>query len=132
VTLMMTTGHPLSVTGMRPRAWGPAPLADLHAGGAVMWVGGAGLMLAFMVVALVQWLADPGRRDNTGAWLTAARRDALTEAARHAGTNTVGLAGDRDVDDDAALDAYNQTLAALARRSRDTETGDNAPKNGAQ
>lgn len=67
VTLVMTAGNALSVTGMQPRGWGLEPLADLHAGGAVMWVGGSGLMLAFMIVALAEWLTDTKRRDDTGA-----------------------------------------------------------------
>jgi len=34
----------------RPRTWGPSPLADLHLGGMIMWVGSDGVM---MIIALV-------------------------------------------------------------------------------
>jgi cytochrome c oxidase assembly factor CtaG len=49
------------------------PLADLHAGGAVIWVVGESLILLAVVAVFVQWL----RADERAA----ARRDQLTEEA---------------------------------------------------
>jgi putative membrane protein len=37
------------------RNWGPSLVADLHTGGAVMWVGGDTLMLLAMLPVAVQW-----------------------------------------------------------------------------
>jgi cytochrome c oxidase assembly factor CtaG len=97
------------------RGWGPSPLADLHDGGATMWIGGDGLMLAMMIVLAARWLTDtrPGAA-GTGRWLESARRAALAE---HPGTGgqRQAIIGSSDVDtDDRALDAYNAMLARLA------------------
>lgn len=118
ITLMMTSSDALSVSGMHPHAWGLTPLTDLHAGGALMWVGGSGFMLFLMIVAMVQWMRDKDRREDTGQWLQAARRDALSSTGRQAGADGSTMRDAADVDDDAALDAYNQMLASLARGRR--------------
>ncbi|HEX6446136.1 MAG TPA: cytochrome c oxidase assembly protein [Streptosporangiales bacterium] len=107
VVLMTTSNDPLAVTGMMPRDWGPSPLDDLHAGGAVMWAFGDALMLLATVVVTAQWFADKSRRNSMGSWLDAARRGAV--------------AGDSDTtadldEDDAALEAYNRMLASLRDR----------------
>lgn len=122
VTLMMTSSDALSLSGMHPRSWGPDPLTDLHAGGAVMWVGGSGLMLFLMVLALAQWMGDSERREETGEWLEAARRDALSGAGREAGVDGATVRDATNMDDDAALDAYNQMLASLHRDRRTTHS----------
>jgi cytochrome c oxidase assembly factor CtaG len=109
VVLMTTSNDPLRVTGMMPRDWGPSPLDDLHAGGAVMWAFGDALMLVATLVVTVQWFGDRTRRDSMGSWLDAARRDAVA-----AGSDTTA---DLD-DDDAALEAYNRMLASLQDRER--------------
>ncbi|MBO0826549.1 MAG: cytochrome c oxidase assembly protein [Streptosporangiales bacterium] len=107
VVLMMTANDPLRVSGMMPRDWGPSPLDDLHAGGAVMWAFGDGLMLVAMLVVTAQWFADKTRRDSMGSWLDAARRGAVAA--------DVDATSDVD-EDEAALDAYNRMLASLQER----------------
>jgi putative copper resistance protein D len=63
-------------TGPRP-AWAPSPVNDLHIGGAVMWIGGDGLMFALMMLVYLMWSTD-GRAVTTGrGWLEAARRASL-------------------------------------------------------
>ncbi|MGH3094773.1 MAG: cytochrome c oxidase assembly protein, partial [Streptosporangiales bacterium] len=118
VTLMMTSSDALSLSGMHPRPWGLDPLTDLHTGGALMWVGGSGLMLFLMVLAMAQWMRDRERREDTGQWLTAARRDALAGTGKETGADGATMRDAADMDGDAALDAYNQMLASLARGER--------------
>lgn len=104
VVLMMPV-DPQALSGMHARAWGPSPLADLHVGGAVMWVFGDGLMLVITLLLAARWLRDTDRRGDLAGWLDAVRRDRLTGHAADDGV---------DVDtDDAALDGYNAMLASL-------------------
>ncbi len=39
-----------------PRSWGPSLITDLHAGGAIMWVGGDSLMLLIMIPIVLRWV----------------------------------------------------------------------------
>lgn len=92
------------------RTWGPSALSDLHTGGGIMWVIGDGLMFAVTVLVVGQWMGDTERQNDTGKWLEAARRSTM------AGMGMDGVDVDDDtanVDDDAALDAYNRMLAKL-------------------
>jgi len=38
------------------RSWGPSLLTDLHAGGAIMWVGGDSLMFLIMIPIVLRWV----------------------------------------------------------------------------
>ena len=100
----MATGRP---------SWAPAPIDDVHIGGAVMWVGGAGLMFALMMTVFFAWsrekLADGGL-----GWLESARR---TNMAAQLGDVSPAMSSTaQTVDDDAHLAAYNEYLARLNRR----------------
>jgi cytochrome c oxidase assembly factor CtaG len=106
VVLMMTAYEPFPGYLAQHRMWGPDPLTDLHWGGVAMWVGGDGLMMLIGVLVIGQWIADAGRND-TGPWLDAARRKALTDSG-------VDLDEAQDLDSDAALEAYNAMLARMA------------------
>jgi cytochrome c oxidase assembly factor CtaG len=44
------------------RTWGPSPVVDLHAGGAIMWVGGDTLMFLGMIPCAVLWMRFEERR----------------------------------------------------------------------
>jgi putative copper resistance protein D len=89
-------GHP---------GWGPGVLPDQELAGAIMWVGGDGLMMLLMIVIGVRWgLAAPGEQ-TMGRWLEGARARTLL------GTDTSDGAGVDD--DDQALATYNARLAAL-------------------
>jgi putative copper resistance protein D len=139
VILLQGTTVPWPAYAQPHRGWGPSPLEDLHWGGAVMWIGGDGLMLAMMVVLAVRWLTDPrAQAAGAGRWLESARRAALantdhtanpdhTAGTDHTGTDHAaagardGAPGGRAIlastdvdDDDAALAAYNAMLARLA------------------
>lgn len=39
-----------------PRSWGPSLLTDVHAGGAIMWVGGDSLMFLIMIPIVLRWV----------------------------------------------------------------------------
>ncbi len=87
-------------------------LEGVHLGGAIMWVGGDGLMMVIMVLLGRLWVSDPSGRVDFGPWLESARRSALSEQIGSEG-------GDRELDDldddDEALAAYNRMLARLNR-----------------
>src|SRR5437773_896775 len=86
------------------------PLSDTHAGGAIMWVGGDGLMVVVMVALTVGFLRRPDMvlRDRT-SWVEQIRQSVFAEK--------VGASAgpvDPEFDDaDANRDRYNQWLAAL-------------------
>jgi cytochrome c oxidase assembly factor CtaG len=99
--------------------WAPSPLSDVHDGGAVMWVGGAGLMFVLMLTVFFAWSRET-RADGGLGWLEVARRanfaaqvGAHQEAA--AGPGLAPAAGDTESldDDDEHLAAYNAYLARL-------------------
>lgn len=110
VVLMMSNTDPAKVSGMAPRDWGPSPLTDVHWGGAVMWVIGDGLMVVIALRVISRWTNDPSRQNSLGSWLDSARRQSLS--------GFTGTEQGSEVDDDAALAAYNAKLAALAERER--------------
>src|SRR5262252_3795201 len=66
------------VVPTRPRPPGaPAPVQDLHWAGAIMWVGGDAIMLAFMMIAVWMWARDD--RASLRGWLKATRRSRFEE-----------------------------------------------------
>jgi putative copper resistance protein D len=112
VALMMQPRNPYLGFSMLDRDWGPAPLADIHGGGAIMWVFGDLLMMLIMVVIIGLWLRDTPHQNATGSWLEAARRGTLADE-----TGVPSLAGVADLDsDEEALAAYNRMLAKLSER----------------
>jgi len=79
------------MTGMRP-AGSAGPVADLHAGGAVMWIGGDAIMLGFMMLVFLMWAhADRVGTVNRG-WLEAVRTSSF-ESLVAAGAADRGAAG---------------------------------------
>ncbi|MDN3354088.1 cytochrome c oxidase assembly protein [Actinomadura sp. DC4] len=118
VVLLQATHPPFpSWAAMHP-SWGVGPLGDIHDGGAVMWIGGDGLMFAMLLVVGATWLLDRSPdAARAGSFLESARQAAL------AGTGHGTAPGDEDrarlrasgnVDeDDAALEAYNALLSRL-------------------
>ena len=108
-------------------SWAPSPLSDVHIGGAVMWVGGAGLMFVLLLTVFFAWSRET-RSDGGLGWLEVARR---TNFAAQVGANPVGAnpepgadpgvptqatpasANESLDDDDEHLAAYNAYLARL-------------------
>ncbi len=107
-------------TGPRP-AWAPSPVTDLHLGGAVMWVGGDGLMFVLMMVVFLMWSRDESTSVSARSWFERARRENLAtlvasqqSAASAAASLDTGPADIRaTIDDDEHLAAYNAYLARL-------------------
>jgi len=117
--VLTQANHELFPAYVGRRNWGPSLVADLHAGGAVMWIGGDFVMLV-MVLVLFAGAARSRRPLDGGAWIEAARanslsdRGALTPRADSAQPNVDSRQPQVD-DDDAQLAAYNAYLAALSR-----------------
>lgn len=110
---LMLTGTPLApaYAASHP-GWGPSALADQGIAGAIMWVGGDGLMMILMLITARAWTRAGQTDRGLGTWLDGIRRQATVGDAGTAGT-------DIDADDDAgALEAYNAKLAALHGSSR--------------
>jgi putative copper resistance protein D len=122
-------GTPGLPDGPRP-AWAPAPLADLHAGGAVMWIGGDAIMFGLMMLIYLMWSLDERDAGNGHGWLERARKASMASlvaahqpaAGEAAGAGEVaerdGVAAGRwadrgGIDDDEHLAAYNAFLARL-------------------
>ena len=70
-------------------SWAPSPLTDVHIGGAVMWVGGAGLMFVLLMTVFFAWSRET-RADGGLGWLETARR---TNFAARVGTHQETVAG---------------------------------------
>jgi cytochrome c oxidase assembly factor CtaG len=112
---------------MEPRSWGPSPLDDVHAGGAVMWIGGAAIMFVLLLVTFFQWTRETRPSGGMG-WLEVARRDNLAMLVRE-GAGRRDADADADVDDDEDhLAAYNAYLARLNGPGRQ-ETVNQAERN---
>ncbi|HEV2450961.1 MAG TPA: cytochrome c oxidase assembly protein [Streptosporangiaceae bacterium] len=119
---LMLTYSAAPMAGMGPRpSWAPGGLSDLHAGGAVMWVGGDGIMFVLMMLVFLAWARD-GRAQGLrrGGWLESARQAsfaALTgsggAAAAAPGGTGPAAASDATIDDDEHLAAYNDFLARI-------------------
>jgi cytochrome c oxidase assembly factor CtaG len=113
--------NPFPNLAVRRPSWAPSPVSDVHIGGAVMWVGGAGLMFALLMTVFFAWSretsADGGlgwletaRRANFAAWVSAHREaDVGAEAPQ-----PVPVSDTENIDDDdEKLAAYNAYLARL-------------------
>jgi putative copper resistance protein D len=109
-------------------AWAPSPVDDVHIGGAVMWVGGAGIMFALILTVFFAWSRET-RADGGLGWLEAARRSnfaalvgshpdagdagAAHEAAQPSAASADSPGNAENVDDDEHLAAYNAFLARI-------------------
>jgi putative copper resistance protein D len=119
----------LPVPGVRPPG-SPSPVDDLHWAGAVMWIGGDAVMLAFIMIVFWAWSRDTRAATSGLGWLETVRRtsfehlvgshpaaSAAGTAAAGAGAGAAGRAAPRpergDIDDDEHLAAYNAYLARL-------------------
>ena len=113
--------NPFPALAQARPAWAPSPLSDVHIGGAVMWVGGSGLMFAIMMTVFFAWSREV-RSDGGLGWLEAARRTnfaTMVSAPQHANTldDMPHRAAPADsVDDDQHLAAYNEYLARLNKQ----------------
>jgi putative copper resistance protein D len=105
-------------------AWAPSPVTDVHIGGAVMWVGGAGLMFAVMMMVFFAW-SRVARSDGGLGWLETARRVNFASvvgvhqeaaAGRDGPARAAAASGTESVDDEEHLAAYNAYLSRLNKQ----------------
>jgi cytochrome c oxidase assembly factor CtaG len=99
------------------RSWGPSPLADLHTGGSVMWIGGTIIMTIVMLVLAAHFVANPRRAGRLGGWTERRRVAWLRRGYLAAGLVAPGTLNARDIDTDGdeQVAAYNGYLAGLNR-----------------
>ena len=123
--------------GPRPPG-SPSPVTDAHWAGALMWIGGDAIMLAFMMVVVLLWSRDDRAGGLGQGWLEAARKasfEHLVGSGEAAPARAAAAAGDTatapgagggaarradlpragGIDDDEHLAAYNAYLARLHR-----------------
>jgi putative copper resistance protein D len=123
IVLLQAPHPPFPAYAQMHPSWGSGPLADIHNGGAVMWIGGDGLMFVMMVVIGAIWLTDRSpEAARAGAFLESARQAALAGTGHEAapgGQDRERLRASGNVDeDDSALEAYNALLARLNAPAR--------------
>ncbi len=100
--------------------WAPLPLTDVHIGGAVMWVGGAGIMFGLVMAVFFAWSREK-RVDGGLGWLESARRSNFATLVSSPQEKTgnqaervgVSRSAADSVDDDEHLAAYNAYLARI-------------------
>lgn len=78
LALAMSSHNPFPALASTGRTWGPSVLTDVRTGGAIMWIGGDGLMLLALIPASVIWL----RYEDQQTRRIDAELDAEAEAAR--------------------------------------------------
>ncbi|HEY4854710.1 MAG TPA: cytochrome c oxidase assembly protein [Streptosporangiaceae bacterium] len=128
-----TTGMPGMPASGRP-AGAPSPVEDVHWGGAVMWIGGGAIMLAFIMVVFLLWSRDDVAATRGHGWLETVRKSNFDElVATHAthdeagpasgagGTKAATAASGGGIDDDEHLAAYNAYLARLNQPGHRTQ-----------
>ena len=116
-----SAGSPGVPAGPRP-AWAPSPVSDLHSGGAVMWVGGDGIMFVLMMIVFLMWATDQRAAVSGRSFFERARQENLA-ALVATGQQGAAASGERpapaesrtSIDDDEHLAAYNEYLARLNR-----------------
>ncbi|HVW80000.1 MAG TPA: cytochrome c oxidase assembly protein [Mycobacteriales bacterium] len=117
VVLGQTDKYPWPMMAAMHPAWAPSLLTDLHAGGAVMWVGGDAIMAVMFGVAAVGWArtAGAGTTSELGGWLDSARANYQQDlVGRTAGADDAPPTSNPDSDE--ALAAYNEYLQRLGGR----------------
>jgi cytochrome c oxidase assembly factor CtaG len=97
---------PFPALAVNRPSWAPNALADVHEGGAVMWVGGAAIMFVLLLTVFFAWSRET-RVDAGLGWLEVARRANFASQVRQE------AAGGHVDDDDANLAAYNAFLARI-------------------
>ena len=133
-----STGTSGMQASVRP-AGAPSPVEDMHWGGAVMWIGGAAIMLAYIMIVFFMWSRDDLAGARGEGWLETVRKSTFdelvaTQATRGETGTASGAGGTKEateateasaasggIDDDEHLAAYNAYLARL------NEPGHRAP-----
>jgi putative copper resistance protein D len=121
-------------------------VADLHQGGAVMWVGGAAIMFVLIMVTFFEWTRETRPSASMG-WLESVRRTNMADrfaevnpaAAASAGATSAGPAEpagsgvrrNADLDEDEnQLAAYNDYLSRINGQSVSSRKDDEPTTSG--
>ena len=132
VVLMMSTGQTYGMSGMGRPAWAISQMTDMQYGGAVMWIGGDGIMAALCMLAYLSWAFGRNQRVKTGLGLLDVIRENTLEEhmadmaptpaaggsavpAAPAGPAVAPRRRRNFDDDDDQLAAYNDYLERLSR-----------------
>ena len=107
--VLTQANHELFPAYVGRRNWGPSLVADLHAGGAVMWIGGDFVMLVMVLVLF----AGAARSRQSARRRCVDRSRARRTASAIAGH--FGQSARKVDDDDAQLAAYNAYLADVGQ-----------------
>jgi putative copper resistance protein D len=119
--LLMIAPHEMFPAYARTgRTWGPSLLADLHAGGTIMWAGSDLIMTVLAVAVAITLVHSAHPSGLAGQRVETSRRAAFRRGL--AGAGLAAPAG-RALDDDEHLAAYNAYLAALGTMFRSREKG---------
>jgi cytochrome c oxidase assembly factor CtaG len=116
------SSNPFPALAQQRPGWAPSAINDVHTGGAVMWVAGAGIMFVLVLAVFFAWSRET-RGDGGLGWLESARRAnfaTLVSSHREASANggapqrASPASGTESVDDDDdQLAAYNAFLARI-------------------
>lgn len=102
------------MAALRP-AWAPSAISEQHLGGGVMWIGGAGIMAAYIIVLVGSWMRMPERSavSRPATFLERARVGTLAGFVAPEGPQAAQVMTDNLDFDEAALSAYNARLARM-------------------
>ncbi len=123
VVLLQTKTAPFTTFAAMSPSWGPGPVDDVRNGGALMWIGGDGIMLVMMMVLVMMWLrGGVPEQEGFGRFLENVRSG---ELSRRTGTSD-----DREIDPDSdeALEAYNRMLARLHGQKPESASDSHQPR----
>jgi cytochrome c oxidase assembly factor CtaG len=114
--------------GRAGRSLGVDPVADLHRGGVIMFVGSDVVMALLAVAVCVAMVHDRRWAGRVGGWVEGLRRASLLRQVTAAGLSLPGgPRSGRTIDDDAHLAAYNAYLARLGDRGQVRPEGSGLP-----
>jgi putative copper resistance protein D len=114
IVLLQTTTSPFPVyMGNRP-TWATSAVHDLDIGGSLMWAAGDFLMMSLAIGIIVSVTAGSAGERLLGPWLESARTNTFVERVSRAGVAVPPSWRDGStIDDDDALDAYNDMLQRM-------------------
>ncbi|MGH3498469.1 MAG: cytochrome c oxidase assembly protein [Nocardioidaceae bacterium] len=118
--VLLQTDHVLfPALAANHQSWAPSVVHDINKGGGIMWAGGDGLMMAFIVGCIVVYITHTASNATSGTWLESVRRNTMAGNISASGGDAHDFDSDRDLDDDeASLQAYNDMLRRLNERGR--------------
>jgi cytochrome c oxidase assembly factor CtaG len=113
VVLSQASRYPWPAMAAMHPSWAPSLLADLHGGGAVMWIGGDAIMVVVAGSLLATWSRSGHLEVGAGRWLESIRANRIIDPTRADTDAEARIAVASDADSDAQFDAYNRYLERL-------------------